>query len=183
MKISINENHYTLDLTSVVNLYRRIYETARTNGIVLSTGKLFVMNNQSLMRSAMKIIITPVVLPMLRTMYEERGLELEAPQRHADLIDFCVYKFLDLAQIVQEELRLDFQADEINDYGYQRLVSVTSTREDRKRNDSGYTSISTSSSNNGGRETLDIIRKNRNGEDTIEEGSDTLPDEIASPLE
>lgn len=123
MKLVIDDNEYDMDLTKAIQFYRILYTMARGDGLKLANGKMLQMGSNSLMRTALKMVMTPVVLPFVKSMYAERGMQLAPPEKHADLIDYCFNAVLDFAIASQEKLRVNLASKNDTDCG-KSIVSI-----------------------------------------------------------
>ena len=108
MRIEIDGQGYTLDVNTLLELYRALYKQASTEGLVLQDGSRFLFNRDSLLRTGLKMIMTPFVIPFIRRLYAQHDLPLDAPIRHADLIDYSVNALIDYVKIAGENINANF---------------------------------------------------------------------------
>lgn len=92
MKITLDEQLYELHLGSTIERFRSAYEKIVAGEITLPSSSPFARG--SLLRTALKQVMTPLVIPALRKLYVDKGLELPTPPKHTDLIDFVVFAVL-----------------------------------------------------------------------------------------
>lgn len=107
MKLIFDDTVYHVDLSKVVEADRQIYQAVRTNGLQLKDGTIVQMNDRSIMRTALKMIMTPIVLPLLRNLYASKDIILDPPPKHTDLIDYAVHAFLDYCAILEKRLEVN----------------------------------------------------------------------------
>ena len=108
MRIQIDDTNYTLHVSDMIELYRYLYTQASDTGIELQDGTKFTFNRDSLLRTGLKVLMTPFVIPFIRNLYKQRSLDLVPPVKHQDLIDYSVHALLDYVKIAGINLHVDF---------------------------------------------------------------------------
>lgn len=126
MKVIIDDITYNVDMTKPIQFYKILYAMARGEGLKLPNGQIFQMGSQSLIRTALKMIITPIILPLIKAMYYEQGIELTPPVKHADLIDYCVTAMLDYCIITQEQFHVNLTSEASSDSS-RTVVAIAAT--------------------------------------------------------
>lgn len=113
MKFKLDGKVYKLDLSKVIEFERAVYTEVNTNGILVD-GKLHRFDS-GIMRTAVNMIMTPIVLPIIRKMYMSKGIVLEPPAKHSDLVDYAVHAMLDYVSMLERKFYADFTCEISND--------------------------------------------------------------------
>lgn len=129
MKIILDEHEYSVDLTKTIELIRFIYLKLNNEGITLKDGETLKLGDHSILRTSLKAIMTPMVIPMLRKMYAEKHIILDPPVRHTDLIDYSVNALCDFLSIIEKRLNV-ILASKVIDNSRSSIESITTTWEE-----------------------------------------------------
>lgn len=128
MKINIDGQFYHLNIGEIAAHLQSLYtehkgsleQPVEKNGIKFDFGR------KSVLRIAVKSAIVPLVLPIIRTMYENKGLQLRPHIKHEDLIDYIVENVLTYVATIEKEFQLYVLTIPIGESGY-RYVKALST--------------------------------------------------------
>lgn len=103
MRLTIDNQEYTLPLQRTINIYQLLYEKMIQDGLQvgLPSGDMLLLSRDSLLRSTLKILMTPIVIPRLRKLYASKGMTLPDPPKHSDLVDFVVLAVLNYIRCVE----------------------------------------------------------------------------------
>lgn len=109
MRVVIDGKGYHLYLKNMAEVVRAAYDLSKDNlqyeGLNFSKG--------SILRTTLKsAFIHPFVLPALRKMYASKGIVLDKPDRHTDVIDYCVHLLCDFICLTEEDYTIDVQTVE-----------------------------------------------------------------------
>jgi uncharacterized Fe-S cluster protein YjdI len=91
MKITVdNERTYNISILPMTNHFLKMYrgDNIDIHGKIQASNPLLARN--SLVMTALKSLITPIVIPWLKTLYLSKGLTLLPPVKHENLIDYSV---------------------------------------------------------------------------------------------
>jgi hypothetical protein len=132
VEANIDGEIYDLDLTKTIELMRGLYkQMSSEQGIVGTDGKTYKLN-RGLIRTAIKSIMTPFIIPMIERMYSDHDIILVKPERHADLIDYAVDALLDFMLVAGENTHVDFTS-EIRENSRHSVKSIRSRWETGSR--------------------------------------------------
>ena len=177
MKVTLDGIQYDLDLSKPIELYRLMWRQLSTGGIKTADGSTFVFNKDSLLRTALKTVMTPVVIPAIKRLYQKKGIELEPPVKHSDLLDYAVNKMLDYMTTVQGDVHayLTSQANENSGRTIVGFSTIASTNAD-----SAIQQPTTPGTENTRRKALVHSGQDRNGEDDSSKGDNREESELAT---
>jgi hypothetical protein len=132
VQIDIDGEIYDLDLDRSIELMRSLYaQMSSETGVVGNDGKTYKLN-RGVMRTALKTIMTPFVIPMIERMYSDHNILLDKPERHTDLIDYAINAMLDFMLIAGENTRAVFTS-EIREDSRHTIKSIHARWETRTR--------------------------------------------------
>lgn len=124
MRLLIDDKTYRLSLERTVQKMRETYEQVSTNGLKRNDGSILRFGDRSLVRTGLKAIMTPIVIPFLQKIYTERGIILDPPAKHTDLIDYAVNAFLEFMVITERTLDVHLTS-EVDEYSGPSIISIS----------------------------------------------------------
>jgi hypothetical protein len=175
MLLFVDGTGYRIELSKYARMIKVVYEMSTTTGIPMKDGSRFYINPT--MKSFLKLIATPVLIPMLRNLYLERGLKLEPPVRHEDLMEYFIENFVRWIEQVEGRLSIDATTSETDENSYKTVIGATTTWKDAQKENrviSGNSTEKEPSDNYHTRgETLASSWQNGHGENLPHEGHNT----------
>lgn len=128
MRIYIDGVPYHLNIGEIAAHLQSLYtehkgvmeQPVEKNGIKFDFGR------KSVLRIAVKTTLVPLVLPIIRAMYENKGLQLRPHVKHEDLIDYIVENVLTYIATIEKDFQLHVLTIPFNQSGG-RYVKALST--------------------------------------------------------
>lgn len=121
MKIFLDDTTYLLDVGKLCRQLRLIYAAKSVDKIKLG-GKTLDMSKRSLLRTALKSVMVPIVLPILEELYLSKGFMLPKPERHSDLIDYAITHIINFASLVEKDFNIHVESTEIDSGNGTRII-------------------------------------------------------------
>jgi hypothetical protein len=128
MKFFIDNQEYELPLSTIANRLEEKYLLLKDKPLKMPNGKTFDFSRKSLLRTALKSALVPIVLPILQGMYEENFLILPPHEKHSDLIDYLIIHALRFIGLMEGKINLNVTTSEDNDSCIKHVTSVSTIR-------------------------------------------------------
>jgi hypothetical protein len=127
MRITLDEQDYTLKVDRIINAFRNMFLLSLSDqGLTLPDGTRIALGNSPI-KPVVKALITPKVLPVIQKMYAERGMPLELPKRHEDVLAYAINALADFYIEAGGSLHVVLTSEISTDYS-RNIISITTAR-------------------------------------------------------
>lgn len=135
MRIFLDNAPYWLDIEKIANHIKAFYRMFDENAsITLKNGKKIEFGKKSLLRLGLKQFVSTFLVPIMRDLYEAKGMLPPPYVKHSDVIEYFINGTLDFFAMISKTGVLYVESIETPD-GYDRnIISISTTRKtDRYR--------------------------------------------------
>lgn len=112
MKIHLDGQEYQLDMHPLLLQIQEIYISAREKA-------------SPLVITSLKTMLVPFLLPYIEAMYRSSDMALPAPERHADMLNYCMTALLFYYDTKEKSLRVNL-ASKTNADSSKTIIAVSS---------------------------------------------------------
>lgn len=129
MRIFLDNAPYWLDIEKIANHIKAIYSMLDENAsFTLKNGKKIDFGRKSLLRLGLKQCISTFLVPIMRDLYEAKGMLPPPYVKHSDVIEYFINGTLDFFSMISKTGVLYVESVETPN-GYDRnIISISTTR-------------------------------------------------------
>lgn len=128
MKIFIDNQEYEIPLSTIANRLEEKYMLLKDKPLKMPNGKVIDFSRKSLLRTGLKSVLVPIVLPILQGMYQENFLILPPHEKHSDLIDYVIIHMLRFIGLMEGKITLNVSTIEDIDSCIKHIKAISTVR-------------------------------------------------------